>query len=131
MDAFISYSNLNELEFVGVPLHIIEEGAFRGHDNLEILRIIGGDHKLIFALNFGLPTKSLISIMVWDALPMTTSLAYPYFADFDQLELLNIGANLLNVLEADLLPEDFLRPIIGYTFSPDLQHMPHWLKTSI
>ena len=118
VDAFISYSNLKVLVFSKVPLYYIEEGAFRGQDKLEELTIIGGTRKLSFPSNLGPPTKSLIKITLWSALSSTTSIAYPYFAAFQHLKLLNIGANNLRTLNANLLPNNITRFQASYNVVP-------------
>ena len=105
-EAFISYSNLKFLAFYGVPLYYIEEGAFRGQDKLQILRIVYTGRTLLFPPHLGPPTKSLIRISLWGAVPSTTTMAYPYFAAFEQLTFFNIGLNYLNISNADLLPNN-------------------------
>ena len=111
MDAFMSYSNLKKLEFIGVPLYYIEEGAFSGQDKLETLVVIGGAGMLVLPPNLGPPTKSLISITFWFALSSQASVVYPYFAAFEQLTYLNLGGSHLKTLDVNLLPYN----IIGFS----------------
>ena len=120
MDVFISYSNLRKLEFIGVPLYYIEEGAFRGQDKLERLIIIGGDKGLVLPSNLGPPTKSLISITFWFALSSQASVGYPYFAAFEQLNYLNLGGNHLKTLDVDVLPYNITGFSAPYNEIPNL-----------
>ena len=102
VDAFVSYSKLRRLIFIGVGLQYIENDAFRRQDKLEILSIIDSCRNLLLPPDFGPPTKSLIRIILWGTLSRNNAIAYPYFEAFEKLESLNIGGNYLKV------PDHFL-----------------------
>ena len=106
VDAFISYSNLEWIHLDNLGLHYIEEGAFRGQDKLHYLYIHNAGVALQLPSNLGPPTKSLVTLMLWNTLPRRKAMIYPYFAAFEKLEFLNIGGGYTETFEAHLLPRN-------------------------
>ena len=118
MDAFISYSNLKTIYFEHVGLRYIEEGGFNGQDKLEKITIIGGYRSLKLPSNLGPPTRSLISIYLWNTLRDETATVYPYFKAFEKLNYLNIGSNFLKTFKANSLPNNLKTIVAPYTKIP-------------
>ena len=91
-DAFITYTNLTALEFESAGIASIEEGAFNGLDKL-VSFISIKNQNLQLPSDFGPPTKTLTTLMLYNSLPMYETPVFPYFAAFENLKLLDIGGS--------------------------------------
>ena len=116
-DAFITYSNLKKLYLINLGLRYIEEGAFNGQDKLEVFWSIS-NWNLHIPSDLGPPTQSLITISLWQTLPRSEVITFPYFAAFGKLTDLNIGGSSLTTFRPNLLPRSLLVIHLGYSRLP-------------
>ena len=91
-DAFITYTNLRALTFQSTGIGYIAEGAFNGLDKL-VSFISISNLNLQLPSDFGPPTKTLTTLMLYDSLPKYKTPVFPYFAAFENLKLLDIGGS--------------------------------------
>ena len=91
-DAFITYTNLTALTFQTAGIGYIAEGAFNGLDKL-VSFISISNWNLQLPSDFGPPTKTLTTLMLYDSLPKYKTPVFPYFAAFENLKLLDIGGS--------------------------------------
>ena len=91
-DAFITYKNLTALTFQITGIGYIAEGAFNGLDKL-VSFISLSNWNLQLPSDFGPPTKTPTTLILYDSLPRYQTPVYPYFAAFENLKLLDFGGS--------------------------------------
>ena len=114
-DAFLTYSNLSMLLFERTGIRYIEEGAFNGLDKLVSFCSIS-NWNLQLPSDFGPPTKTLTTLVLYETLPVYQTPVFPYFAAFKNLKTLTIGGSFASY-QIENLPSDLTEIGLQYTLS--------------
>ena len=125
-NSFITYPNLVNLDLYFNNIQRIKDDAFSGLNFLLSLRL-QGNHIIQLPSSFGPPTQSLIDVNLWRAFSyaIRPPISYPFFSNFNNLKILNLGHNTHRNFNASLLPVNLRYINLGYA---DLIEFPDFVS---